>query len=175
MHISRRMIAATALLLAGGAAAVAAVPAATAAMGWERPAMAMQAGGHGRHEFGPRGGMGRGPGMCSPERSGRIDDAIGLVESFVTFRPEQQEPWAKLRDAVKAASARLDVACEANRAEGPPDDLPGRLERMERMVTAEAQSLQEVRPALDAFYATLDAQQKAALQKVLPMGRPHRG
>ena len=66
-------------------------------------------------------------------------------------------------DEFKAASNK---AAEAMRAACPtdvPTTMVGRMEAMEKRLDAMLQAVKTVRPALDAFYATLSDEQKADL------------
>jgi hypothetical protein len=134
-----------------------------------RPGMMWQA--HGGRHWG--GGAWGGPhgGFCAAARSERVEDMLGMVESFVTFTPEQAPAWAGLRDAVRAGSQRFDATCASLREAGEPGDPPARLARLELMLSAGLETLREVRPAFDAFYATLDERQKAAIDRLIA----HRG
>lgn len=121
----------------------------------------------GRQWGGPHGGF------CAAARGERVEDVLGLVESFVTFRPDQQPAWERLRDAVRAGSQRFDATCAALRDAGEPGDPPARLARLEQMMATGLETLREVRPAFDAFYATLDERQKAAIDRLVERrGRP---
>lgn len=117
---------------------------------------------------GPR--MGMGPAFCGPEREERLSRMVEMIEGFANFSPEQQPAWEQLRDAVRDASAKLGPACDAMRAgrEGTP---PERLGSLETMLSAGLDAVREVRPKFDAFYATLNDKQKAALDRLID----HRG
>jgi hypothetical protein len=123
---------------------------------------------------GPGAGPGRGPGMmmgpgrmgsgmfsrmCGPSAAGFAEWRIDRLEQIV--RPtDAQRP--KL-DELKAASAK---AIETMRAACPaefPSSMPGRMEFMEKRLEGMLQSVKTVRPAFDAFYATLSEEQKARL------------
>lgn len=108
----------------------------------------------GPHVIGP--GFGR---MCGPGPAG-----------FVEWRLEQMAPTLKLSDAqrskfdeLKSASAKsteaLRSACVANAS----PTMPGRMEAMEKRMEAMLTASKAIRPTLDAFYASLTAEQKAQL------------
>lgn len=158
---------------------LAAVVGATALGGAWLGAQAAQPAGEGWHGRGMmwqvHGGPWGGPhgGFCGAARSERIESMIGLVESFVTFRPDQQPAWERLRDALRAGSQRFEATCATLREEGESQNPPARLARLEQMMTTGLETLREVRPAFDAFYATLDDKQKAAIDRLVERrGRP---
>ena len=113
-------------------------------------------------------GMMMGPGIVGPGAFGRMcgPGATGFTE----WRTDRLEQALKLTDAqrpkfgeFKAASAK---AAEAMRDACPtelPGTMTGRMEVMEKRTEAMLQAIKVVRPALDAFYATLTDQQKAQM------------
>ena len=106
--------------------------------------------------------------MCDEERrSDWIEVRLGLVESFADFNPEQAEAWTQLTEAVRAGSTKVGAACAEFEAEGPAENAPERLARAEAMMAAGLGIVQELRPAFDDFYAVLDDEQKAALDRVV--------
>jgi LTXXQ motif family protein len=94
--------------------------------------------------------------ICSGDARGLADFPIEQIARQVQPTPDQQ----KLLDDLKAATANavqtMQSAC--------PNDLPatptGRLAAMRVRVQAMLQAVQTVRPALDAFYASLSDEQK---------------
>ncbi len=126
-------------------------------------------GGHGwgRHHRGP--GFAR---FCNDERrEAWIEDRVQLIESFAEFTPEQTEAWTGLKDAVNAASAQVGETCEQAREAGRPENTPERLARAEAFMTAGLSVVQEVRPAFETFYASLDDDQKQALDRMVTRHR----
>jgi hypothetical protein len=157
------------LIVLGAAALAVAGGLTLAAPRWEaaRPAFAAVAEGHGHH-FGRHG---HGPGhrlmrLCSERRGERLADLVALVESFVDFTPEQDGAWSRLTAALDAGSARVETACGELKAAGRPETAPARLARLETLMAAGLEALREVRPAFDGFYAALDADQQAALDRM---------
>ena len=141
-------------------------------------------GGYGRHGFGHRGHghgfmMGAGIGCAG----GKLDRIEAVVENFVTFTPAQAEAWKTLSAAMRDAQARKQAVCEARRAEmraameddedekddarPAPAPLTDRLARMETRLETGRAALRKIRPALDAFYATLDDGQRKALDDMM--------
>lgn len=140
-----------------------------AAPRWEaaRPAFAAVTGGHGHHY----GRHGHGAGhelmrLCSERRDERLADLVAFVESFVDFTPEQTGAWSALTTALDGSSARIATACEELRTAGRPKTLPDRLARFEVLLGAGLDAVREVRPAFEGFYASLGAEQKAALDRM---------
>ena len=123
---------------------------------------------------GPRGygwGLGKimGPGMMGWSGGGMMCDprAVGLAE-WRMDRIEQligspNEVQRAALDALRTASAK---AAETVAAACPPD-LPasatGRLETIEKRLDAMLTAIRIARPAFDAFYATLNDEQKARI------------
>ncbi|MDX1540727.1 MAG: Spy/CpxP family protein refolding chaperone [Geminicoccaceae bacterium] len=118
------------------------------------------AGGH--HGRGHGMMMGR---MCSDQRAEWLDERIAVVESFVDFTPEQEPAWSALKESVRDGSERVGEACAS--LEGAEDGPVGRLARMETMLAAGLDVVQGVRPAFEDFYAVLDEDQQAALDRLI--------
>jgi hypothetical protein len=98
-----------------------------------------------------------GPGMmgpmCSPRAAGMAEWRIDRLERAIKPTEAQR---AKL-DEFKAASLK---AAEAMRSAA---SMVGRMEAMEKRLETMLQAIKTVRPALDAFYATLTDEQKTVL------------
>jgi hypothetical protein len=109
---------------------------------------------------------------CSDARDEMIEDRLAFVESFVDFTDEQQPAWQQLTAAIRAGSAKVGEACVELEALDARANAPARLERVELMLSTGLGIVREVRPAFEQFYAVLDDDQKAALDKVA--SRHHR-
>ena len=105
--------------------------------------------------------MGRhGPGpMCNPGMTG-----------FAEWRTERLADELKLTDAqrakfdeFKAASAKAGEAMRSLCTADVPATIVARTEAMENRMDAMLQAIRTMRPALEAFYATLNDDQKAKL------------
>ncbi len=97
--------------------------------------------------------------LCSPRVAGFAEWRLDRLERVVKPTDAQR---AKL-DEFKAASNK---AAEAMRAACPsdvPTSMVGRVEAMEKRLEAMLQAVKTVRPAFEAFYATLSDDQKASL------------
>jgi hypothetical protein len=130
------------------------------AFGWG-PGMMMGPG-----MMGGRGFMG-GPGMmCNPRAAGLAGWRLGLVERAVKLNETQRKALDDLRTASAKAAETVAAAC--------PTDIPltstGRLAFMEKRMEAMLQAIKTVRPAFDAFYGSLDDEQKARLDRAGPRG-----
>jgi hypothetical protein len=102
--------------------------------------------------------------ICDPRSAGfaewrfdRIDQAVKVTE---TQRP--------LFEALKTASAKAQETVRASCPTDWPSTAPGRLAAMEKRHEAMLQATKVVRPALDAFYASLTDEQKARFERVGP-------
>jgi hypothetical protein len=128
---------------------------------------------------GPGGGRGQawwmgegrmmGPGMmgrgdwgrsCGPAAVGFAQWRIDRLEQEIKLTEAQR---ARL-DELKAASAKAAEAMRAACSAEVPTTMPGRLEAMERRLDAMTQGIKTVRPAVDAFYASLTDEQKARIE-----------
>jgi hypothetical protein len=119
-------------------------------------------------------GMMRGPGMwggrfggpCNPRMAGFADWRIDQIEAAVKPTDAQRTALEELRKASTKAAEDLVAAC--------PKDLPKtsseRLGFMEKRMEAMLGAIKAVRPAFDAFYATLSDEQKTRLDAVGPRG-----
>jgi LTXXQ motif family protein len=97
--------------------------------------------------------------MCGPRAVGFAEWRLDRMERAVKPTEAQRAKF----DEFKAASTK---AVEAMRAACPtdvPTTMVGRMEAMEKRLDAMLQAVKTVRPPLEAFYATLTDEQKAAL------------
>ncbi|CCG40473.1 Spy/CpxP family protein refolding chaperone [Magnetospirillum molischianum] len=91
---------------------------------------------------------------------------LGYQEARLKLTEPQKSAFAKYRQDSLAAAETIRTACHAN---GPKAGVkPTVLEReasKEAHLKLELQSLQETRPALEAFYATLTPSQKETFDR----------
>lgn len=127
----------------------------------------------GHHGWGRHGGSGFGR-LCGEQRTERVEHMIGFVEAFMTFTPPQQQAWDNLTATLRDSDTKVGQACEQQKAQGDATTAPEKLARMETMMTTGLQVVQQVRPAFDGFYATLNERQQKALDEML-QHRHHRG
>ena len=122
---------------------------------------------------GPRGygwgpGMMMGPGtmgwsgggmMCDPRAVGLAEWRMDRIEQLIGPNEAQRAVLDTLRTASAKAAETVTAAC--------PQDFPasatGRLETIEKRLDAMLTAIKIVRPAFDAFYATLNDEQKARI------------
>jgi LTXXQ motif family protein len=108
--------------------------------------------------------------VCSDVRDEILEERLAFVESFVDFTDEQEPAWQQLTAAIRAGSAKVGEACAE--LEAPDTTAPAHLARVELIFSTGLEIVQEVRPAFEQFYAVLDDDQKAALDKLV--SRHHR-
>lgn len=111
--------------------------------------------------MGPWGMMGGGMmrNLCSPRGMGFTEWRSARIERLV--RPDDQQK-AKLDDLKKAGEKASEIMRAACPAEAPAN-ASARLEFMEKRTEAMLQAIRTVRPAFDAFYASLNDEQKSRL------------
>jgi len=125
---------------------------------------------------GPRGwgpGMMMGPGMmggmmgaamCDPRAAGLAEWRIEMIERAVKPTDAQRPALDQLKAASAKAAETIAAACPRNL----PETATARLELMEKRLEAMLVAVKTVRPAFDAFYASLTAEQKTALDRAGP-------
>lgn len=168
-----------ALLISGavGLVAIAAVTATTLSIGSATEnqgthvgmASAMFAGGH---HGGRRGGRGMAH-LCGMARGEKVEHAISFVENFMSFTGPQQQAWEELAQAVRGGNEKVGEACAELKDGQPPRTAMAKLAMVETFLTTGLDVVQQVRPAFDQFYATLNDKQQKALDDL--MSRRHRG
>jgi LTXXQ motif family protein len=126
--------------------------------------------------YGPRGGWGpgmmMGPGMmgwggsgagmgavCDPRGAGLAEWRMERIERLITPNDAQRAALNELRTASAKAADIVASACPREF----PESATARLALMEKRLDAMQQAIKIVRPAFDAFYATLDDEQKARI------------
>jgi hypothetical protein len=128
--------------------------------------------------YGPgRGGPGMmGPGMmdrrlfghmCGPHIVGFAQWRLDRMEQVIKPTEAQRARFDELKAASTKAAEAMSAACPSD----VPATLVGRMEAIEKRLDAMLQALKTVRPALDAFYATLSDEQKANLDGRRGSGR----
>lgn len=121
-----------------------------------------------------RGGMERK--LCSDARGEHIEAAITFAETFMAFTPEQRTAWDRLTGAVRAGSEKVGETCAETEALRAEKTLPAKLAIAEAATKTAAAVLSDVRPAFDGWYATLNDEQRQALDGLMKhRGRGRRG
>ena len=94
---------------------------------------------------------------CGASKSSLTGLPIERIDAILHPTGAQKDALHRLSEATKKAVEGLQAAC--------PDEVPvtpvGRLQAMEKRLSAMLQAANEIRPALDDFYASLTAEQKA--------------
>jgi hypothetical protein len=111
-----------------------------------------------------RGMMGR---MCGPGAAGFSEWRISRIEQIVKPTAEQKTKLDDLKTASDKAAELMRGACPTDL----PGNMPGRMEAMEKRADAMLQAIKTMRPALDAFYASLTDEQKTRLDGYAGRGR----
>lgn len=157
MGICRNLIAVAAL---SGVLAAPAIAQSGGDSGWMGPGMMM---GPAMMRGQSMWGSGFG-GMCNPRTAGLAEWRVDQIERAVKPTEARRAALKELRAASTKAAEGLAAAC--------PKDLPktsgDRLAFMEKRLDAMLQAVKAVRPAFDAFYASLSDGQKANLDKAGP-------
>jgi hypothetical protein len=138
--------------------------------------------GYGPRGFGPGMMGGFGPGMMmGPGRMGGRFGRSGFCDprgaGFAGWRVAQIERTLRLTDAqrtafeaLRTASAKAEETMAANCPREFPRDASKRMALMEQRMETMLAAIKTVRPAFDAFYATLDTEQKTQLDNFGPGG-----
>lgn len=116
------------------------------------------------------GMMGRGGmwdrGMCSPRGAGLAEWRLTRIEERLRPTAEQRTKLAAVRDASAKAANVITAACPSEIPQSPV----ARLELMEKRLDAMFEAIKIVRPAFNAFYDSLTAEQQAQLATIGPRG-----
>jgi hypothetical protein len=124
-------------------------------------------------EPGPGPGMMMGPGMmgpvnfrfsCNPRAAGLAEWRISRIEAAVKPNEAQTVKLSELRAASLKAAETITSACSGDM----PAKSTERLALMEKRVDAMQQAIRIIRPAFEAFYASLDSEQQAKLDAIGP-------
>lgn len=131
-------------------------------------------------QMGPGGGSGSGPGMmmgpgmmkggragmCNPRAAGLAEWRMERIERQIKPTDAQRTALEALRAASTKAAETVAAAC--------PKEFPvgasARMEAMEKRMETMLAAIKTVRPAFDAFYATLTDEQKKKLDSGAPRG-----
>ena len=106
-----------------------------------------------------RGGMGGIAAMCDPRAAGLAEWRMERIERLISPNEAQRAALNELRTASAKAAETVAAACPREF----PASASARLEVMEKRLDAMLLAIKTVRPAFDAFYATLTDEQKARI------------
>ncbi len=99
---------------------------------------------------------------CAEAKPGLTNLPIEQIDAVVNPSDEQAKLLDALADAAGKAVATLQAACPNE----TPLTPPGRLEAMQNRLQAMIDAAETVKPALDAFYASLSSEQKARFNRI---------
>jgi len=105
--------------------------------------------------------------MCNPRSAGFAEWRLDRLESVVKPTDAQRAKFDEFKTASNKAAEMMRSACST----AIPTTMIGRMEAMEKRLDAMSQAVKTVRPAFEAFYATLSDEQKANLDSGLQRGR----
>ena len=109
-------------------------------------------------------------GMCNPGSGGFAEWRADRIAELVKPTDAQRTRFDEFKAAsIKSAEIMRD-ACQAD----VPATIVGRSEAMEKRMDTMLQAIRAVRPALEAFYASLGDEQKARLDSNVGRGRSWR-
>jgi hypothetical protein len=107
--------------------------------------------------------------LCNEPGSGVTAWPFAEMERKLSLDGEQKRLLDDVRAAAKQATSVFKASCPA--ANAFPLTPPGRLRAMTARLDATLQAVHTVRPALEAFYASLSDEQKERFNELGPQGR----
>jgi Spy/CpxP family protein refolding chaperone len=114
-----------------------------------------------RGERGHRGGMMQL--VCSDQGAARIEKALDRVNSRITLTDEQQALFETFKSTALSAQTEFADNCVAP-TRGQGTDFVERLKNRQSNMTATVAAMDDVIPALEAFYDGLTDEQKAEMK-----------
>ncbi len=105
--------------------------------------------------------------VCHPHRDAMLAGAIAYGEKRLELTPAQAESWNRLTAALRAGGERAGQSCAAAKPTDGPLSSAERLARMEQHMGNGLAIVQTIRPAYEAFHATLNDAQKKTLEDLL--------
>ncbi len=116
--------------------------------------------------------------MCIEHVARRIGNRAYL-KARLDLKPEQVPLWNSFEKAADEASAKDKARCASLPTElKTPPNFMDRMTMREGFMKSRLETLETVKPSLQALYASLTSEQKAILDKPMMMGRfrrHHRG
>jgi hypothetical protein len=109
-------------------------------------------------------GWGRGDqrNFCNPGAAGFSEWQYERIQRAVQLNDAQKKALDEVRAASAKAAEKIAASCPAQF----PASASARLTVMEKRMESMLEAVRTVKPAFEAFYATLDDKQKAALDNV---------
>ena len=105
--------------------------------------------------------------MCNPGASGFAEWRADRIAELVKLTDAQRGKFDEFKAASIKAAEVMRSACQTD----VPATILGRTEAMEKRMDTMLQAIKTMRPALEAFYATLSDEQKAKLDSNYGRGR----
>ena len=106
-------------------------------------------------------------GMCNPGSGGFAEWRADRIAELVKPTEAQRARFDEFKAASIKSAEIMRNACQAD----VPATIVGRTEAMEKRMETMLQAVRAMRPALEAFYATLSDEQKARLDSNVGRGR----
>ena len=106
-------------------------------------------------------------GMCNPAAASFSEWRTDRIAELVKPTDAQRARFDELKAASIKSAEMMRDACQSD----VPATLPGRTEAVEKRMDTMLQAIRTMRPALEAFYATLSDEQKARLDSNVGRGR----
>jgi hypothetical protein len=105
--------------------------------------------------------------VCSQKGGSFIDLPVQDIEQLIQPTAQQQSAFDNLKKATQKASDKLQSSCPS----AVPLSPVARLDTLEAWLEVMADAIKSVRPALGNFYASLDDEQKARFNMIVPPPR----
>ncbi len=99
---------------------------------------------------------------CKEGKAGLAGLTLERIDAIVQPTQAQEAALAPLRDAIEKSEQRLNAVCAA----ATPRTPVGRLDAMQQRIETLLAAANDIRPALEAFYASLDSEQKAKFNRL---------
>jgi len=107
--------------------------------------------------------------LCNQPGSGVTAWPFAEIERKLDLSDEQKRLLGDVRNAAKQAASDFKTSCPS--ASAFPLTPPGRLGAMTARLDATVRAVQDVRPALEAFYNSLSDEQKERFNEIGPKGQ----
>lgn len=121
------------------------------------------------------GGMGpgmmaarMGPGMMSPEW---MTAHLATLKTELKLTPDQEAAWTTFRDAMTGQMTAMQARHEQMNTDTAKTTLPDRMAQHSAFMQAGLAQMQAMRDTMNSFYAQLSPEQKAVLDKLMPMAQ----
>jgi hypothetical protein len=105
--------------------------------------------------------------MCHPGASGFAEWRADRIAELVKLTDAQRSKFDEFKAASIKSAEVMRSACQAD----VPETIVGRTEAMEKRMDTMLQAIRTMRPALEAFYATLSDEQRVRLNSNYGRGR----